>query len=217
MQVLDKGFVELVDSMGNDMSVVRAARVSYNKDTGSKGEEADKKLVGYLMKHRHTSPFESVAFTFHVKAPLFVFRQWHRHRTWSYSELSARYTEMTDEFYVPDTWRLQDTKNRQGSDGESWEPETWKVGLNHITQLAMSTYQAMLDGGVAREQARMVLPVNLYSRMFATVDLHNLFHFLKLRLDKHAQYEIRVYAEAILEIIEPIVPWAVAAWKECNT
>lgn len=213
--VLDKGFVRLVDVMGDDQSIVRAARVSYGQ--GSKGDEADKKLINYLIKNRHTSPFESVTFTFHVKAPIFVFRQWHRHRTWSYNELSARYTEMKDEFYSPAEWRAQDTKNKQGSviplHNDALQYTSNLMYASAVLE-AYKIYETLLAGGVAREMARMVLPVSLYSEMYATVDLHNLFHFLSLRLDPHAQYEIRVYAEAMVELITPHVPWAVTAWKE---
>src|SRR3990167_5309308 len=185
-RVLDKGFVRLVDWMGNDDSIVRAARVSYGQ--GIKTIEEDKKLINFLIRERHTSPLEQVTFTFHVKAPLFVFRQWHRHRTWSYNEVSARYTEMKDEFYIPETTRItkQDKKNKQGSTNEQIsEAETAVEMIRRNSDESYLIYQDLLNMGVARELARTVLPVNLYSEMFATVNLHNLMHFLKLRLGVH--------------------------------
>lgn len=214
ISVLDHGFVRLVDHMGDDMSVVRAARVSYAGGE-SKGAESDRKLVEYMMRNHHTSPFESIVMTFHVKAPIFVFRQWHRHRTQSYSELSARYTEMPDEFYAPTEWRRQDTKNKQGSVPVT-EMDCWNVVQVGTHQDAWSearqSYQEMLNDGVAREMARMVLPVSLYSEMYATVDLHNLMHFLRLRMDSHAQWEMQQYANALHDIASSVAPWSMAAW-----
>lgn len=216
-QVLDHGYVRLVDHMGDDLSVVRSARVSYDaawragEDTGS-----DKRLLNYLWSHRHTTPFESVVFTFEVHAPIFVFRQWHRHRTWSFNELSARYRELPTEFYVPepDVIGSQSTSNKQGRmlDG------TDRVGEVNCYRDACSdafdTYNDLLEAGWPRELARSVLPVSTYSTMFATVDLLNLFKFIGLRSDPHAQYEIRQYSDALLELIEPIVPVAVEAFRD---
>jgi thymidylate synthase (FAD) len=203
--------------MGNDLSVVRAARASYDAEwrTGQ-DEGSDEKLIRYLMRNQHTSPFEAVSFTFEVKAPIFVLRQWHRHRTWSYNEVSARYTELPNEFYVPEADQIttQSTSNKQM---RTDEPHPY-AGLLHghiadICAVAHKNYKWLLEQGCPRELARGVLPLNTYSRMFATVDLHNLFHFLKLRLHPHAQYEIRVYAQAMLDLVEPIVPVSVAAFK----
>lgn len=221
-KVLDHGYVRLVDSMGNDMSVVRAARVSYNAEP--RGEE-DRMLINYLWRNRHTSPFESVQFTFEVAAPIFVFRQWHRHRTASYNEQSARYCEMEDVFYVPapEVIGRQSASSKQARDvsAELTEEELEKANrISFAFQVAYvslyKTYQSMLEQGVPRELARCVLPVALYSRMFVSMNLRNLFHFLDLRLHPHAQYEIRVYAQAMLELIEPVVPGCVHAWRQCQ-
>jgi thymidylate synthase (FAD) len=218
IKVLDHGIVRLIDSMGSDLSVVRNARVSYDAEWRT-GEDADKdaKLINYLVKNLHTSPFESVKFTFEVKAPIFVFRQWHRHRTWSFNEISARYAELPEEFYVPELNQIttQSTSNKQMRTTEQHPfAELWAKRIVEANIASFSTYRAMLDDGVPRELARSVLPVGTYSHMFATVDLLNLMKFLKLRLHEHAQYEIRVYAEAMLELITPIVPECVKSFSE---
>lgn len=214
--VLDHGYVRLVDHMGDDLSVVRSARVSY--DAAPRGND-DTALIGYLMRNRHTSPFESVNFTFEVKAPIFVFRQWHRHRTWSYNEVSARYTELPEEFYVPERGKIgkQSTDNKQMrvDDELTMGASATILGLiRNSNEASFLAYKGLIASGTPRELARSVLPVGTYSKMFASVDLHNLFHFCKLRLHPHAQYEIRVYAEAMLNLIEPIVPVCVAAWRK---
>jgi thymidylate synthase (FAD) len=214
--VLDHGFVRLIDSMGNDLSIVRAARVSYDAAwRAGENEGSDARLIKYLWKNHHTTPFESVEFQFEVKAPIFVLRQWHRHRTWSYNELSARYRELPEEFYVPapDKVGAQSTDNKQGRTNEplAFAGECAAM-MRRQNMSAFRTYQSLLEGGVSRELARSVLPVATYSHMFAKVNLLNLFRFLTLRCDPHAQYEIRVYAEAMRELIRPIVPVAVEAW-----
>lgn len=218
IQVLDHGHVRLVDHMGSDLSIVRNARVSYDAEWRTGEDEGkDAKLISYLLKNRHTSPFESVSFTFDVKAPIFVFRQWHRHRTWSFNEVSARYAPLPEEFYVPaiDQLTTQSVSNKQmRTDEQHPRAEDWRVLLKAHCEISFDLYRSMLDDGVPRELARAVLPVATYSHMFATVDLHNLMHFLKLRLHAHAQYEIRVYAEAMLRLIEPLVPVTVAAFRE---
>lgn len=215
VNVLDHGFVRLVDSMGNDLSIVRSARVSYDAEPRNDG--SDEKLIRYLWRNKHTSPLESVIFTFEIKAPIFVARQWHRHRTWSYNEVSARYTELPEEFYVPDVAQVttQSTSNKQMRTLEQ-HPDAANVRLQilHYNSASFSAYRDMLRRGVPRELARSVLPLGTFTRFFGTVDLHNLFHFLRLRLHEHAQYEIRVYAEAILQLIQPIVPVSVQAFKE---
>jgi len=217
-QVLDHGLVRLVDHMGDDLSIVRAARVSYDADWRTGEDDGkDGKLIAYLMKNYHTSPFEAVTFTFEVKAPLFVFRQWHRHRTWSYNEVSARYSELPEEFYVPELSDIteQSTSNKQmRTDVQHPQAMLMQSYMRKSMLDAFALYKELLAQGCPRELARGVLPTSTYSRMFATVDLHNLFHFLRLRLHEHAQKEIRVYAEAMLELVEPIVPYAVAAFKE---
>lgn len=215
INVLDHGFVRLVDHMGDDLSIVRAARVSYDAAwrTG-KNEGSDTRLINYLWRNQHTTPFEAVEFQFEVKAPIFIFRQWHRHRTWSYNELSARYRELPEEFYVPhpDVIGTQSKDNKQGRDHA--EPHYGASNLikEHCAE-AFRTYHQLLEDDVPRELARSVLPVATYSHMFAKTNLRNLFHFLGLRCDDHAQYEIREYANAMLKLIEPIVPVAVEAWE----
>lgn len=220
VKVLDYGHVRLVDSMGSDLSIVRSARVSYNAvwRTGE-DEGKDAKLIQYLIKNRHSTPFESVTFTFDVKAPIFVFRQWHRHRTWAYNEMSARYTELPEEFYVPEAAQIttQSMSNKQMRTDEVNADAGWMAELmREQNKNAFRTYKAILEKGCPRELARSVLPVATYSQMFGTVNLHNLFHFLGLRLHAHAQYEIRVYAQAMLDLIRPICPVAVTAWEELH-
>lgn len=217
IKLLNHGHVRLVESMGSDLSIVRNARVSYDAEwRAGEDEGKDEKLIAYLLKNKHTSPFESVTFTFDVKAPIFVFRQWHRHRTWSFNEISARYAELPEEFYVPEIQHItqQSTSNKQMRTAEQ-HPRA--ESISKIIKIAcassFTSYKALILDGCPRELARGVLPVNTYSHMFATVDLHNLLHFLKLRLHEHAQYEIRVYAEALLSLIESIVPVTVKAWR----
>ena len=217
-KVLDHGYVTLVDHMGSDLSIVRAARTSYDVDWRT-GEEADKdaKLINYLLRNKHTSPFEAVTFTFEVKAPLFVLRQWHRHRTWGYNEVSARYSELPEEFYIPELEQIttQSASNKQmRTDDQNPAAPLIQSYMRKSCMGAFALYKALLEQGTPRELARTVLPLSTYSRMHATVNLHNLFHFLRLRLHEHAQYEIRVYAEAMLELVEPIVPVALAAFRE---
>jgi thymidylate synthase (FAD) len=220
-RVLDHGFVRLVDSMGSDLSVVRSAKVSYDAawragvDKGS-----DERLIRYLWKHQHTSPFESVTLTFEVKAPIFVFRQWHRHRTWSYNELSARYRELSSEYYIPDVDDIgvqsKNTKQAREIVGGTCETEISRGIMQAACEAAFIIYRRLLDSGVPRELARTVLPLATYSQMFATVNLLNLFRFCTLRLDPHAQMEIRVYAKAMLELAREVAPICVSAWEEPN-
>lgn len=213
--VLDHGFVRLVDSMGGDVSIARAARVSYaaawraGQDKGS-----DARLIRYLWKNRHTSPFEAVTFTFEVKAPMFVLRQWHRHRMWSYNELSARYRELPEEFYVPDPAVIgaPSSDNKQGRSLEGVDITARKAeaeALRAACRQAFETYHKLRDSGWPNELARTVLPVATYSHMFATVDLLNLLKFLELRAHPHAQYEIREYASALRKLAETVAPVAV--------
>lgn len=214
INVLDHGFIRLVDHMGSDLSIVRSARVSYNAEPRLDG--SDEKLIGYLLKNKHTSPLECVKFTFEVKAPIFVIRQWHRHRTWAYNEVSARYTELPEEYYVPNLEHIgvQNANNKQMRDiGVGVKVEEIPLYIQHFRSdlqqhctEAFQLYKEYISYGIPRELARGILPLNTYTRMFATVDLHNLLHFLDLRLHEHSQYEIRVYAEAILQLIKPIVP-----------
>lgn len=216
--VLDHGFVRLVDHMGDDLSIVRAARVSYDAAwRAGENEGSDHRLIDYLWRNNHTSPFEAVEFQFEVFAPIFVFRQWHRHRTWSYNELSGRYRELPEVFYLPDPALVgvQSSCSKQGrQEGADLEIRTDEVQvIKRTCENAFVQYRGLLSSGWPRELARMVLPLNTYSHMFAKVDLRNLLHFLTLRCDPHAQHEIRVYAEAIRDLIRPIVPVAVEAWE----
>lgn len=215
IKVLDHGFVRLIDSMGSDLSVVRAARVSYDAAwRAGEDQGSDKKLLNYLWKNKHSTPFEAVTFTFEVKAPIFVLRQWHRHRTWSYNELSARYRELSEEIYMPD-FRAQSKSNKQGSEGHVNESDALGLKEVFLSSYARSfqTYKLAIAKGVAKEIARSVLPVATYSHMFATVNLLNLLKFLTLRCHEHAQYEIRVYAEAMKELAKPIAPVCLQAWE----
>ena len=218
INVLNHGLVRLIDHMGSDLSIVRSARVSYDAEWRAGADEGkDAKLIDYLIRNNHTSPLECVQFTFEVKAPIFVFRQWHRHRTWSFNEVSARYSELPEEFYVPELSQIttQSANNKQmRTDTEHQYSAAIQNSILATCEHAFLTYKSLIQTGCPRELARGVLPVNTYSHMFATVDLHNLAHFLRLRLHEHSQYEIRVYAEAMLELIEPIVPVAVAALRK---
>lgn len=216
IDVLDHGFVRYVDHMGSDLSISRAARVSY--DAPERTE--DDNLIGYLIRNKHTSPFESVVFTFEVKAPIFVFRQWHRHRTWSFNEVSARYSKLPEEFYIPEVKNVgvQSKDNKQmrimGVDsGLDDYAVKYIKDLQLHSEQGFKYYNECLGTGVPRELARLFLGLNVYSRMFATVDLHNLIHFIRLRLHEHAQYEIRVYAQTLLEMIETHVPITIKHFK----
>ncbi len=214
---LDHGFVRLIDYMGSDESIVQAARVSYGK--GTKKLLEDRGLIRYLMRHQHTSPFEMVEFKFHCKLPIFVARQWIRHRTASVNEYSLRYSEAQNEFYIPelDAIRKQSKTNKQGRSNESVPPELQKkihTMLKQHTEQIWRDYQELENLDIARELARINLPVSLYTEWYWKIDLHNLFHFLKLRLDPTAQYEIRVYAEAIAEIVKIGVPLTWEAFED---
>jgi thymidylate synthase (FAD) len=218
--LLNHGFVRLVDSMGDDLSVVRAARVSYDAAwRAGEDQGSDKRLIGYLWKHRHTTPFEAVTFTFEVKAPIFVLRQWMRHRTWSYNELSARYRELPEDFYVPQPEMIgvQSKDNKQARDLtvpiERAGSEQSAQIIEDTCRLAFERYKVLLGRGVPRELARSVLPVATYSHMFATVNLLNLLHFLSLRSAADAQPEIRVYALAMRDLVREVVPTCIAAWE----
>lgn len=214
---LDKGFVRLVDVMGDDAAIVQAARVSYG--SGTKKVHEDRGLIRYLLRHMHTTPFEMVEFKFHIKLPIFVARQWIRHRTANVNEYSGRYSEMKDEFYVPaiDQVRAQSVSNKQGRADEAFpidEAERIIAMMESSQQQAYAEYQQMLSQDLAREIARINLPVSNYTEWYWKIDLHNLFHFLRLRIDAHAQYEIRVYAQAMADLIKPYVPMAYEAFED---
>ncbi len=218
--VLDHGFVRVVDYMGDDSAIVQAARVSYG--AGTKHVQSDAGLIRYLMRHWHSTPFEMCEIKLHVKLPVFVARQWIRHRTANVNEYSARYSILDREFYIPepDALAAQSVVNNQGR-GETLQGEEAERVLRMLKQdsdRAYDHYEEMLsqDGqaGLARELARMNLPANVYTQWYWKVDLHNLFHFLRLRADAHAQYEIRVYADAICEMVKDWVPAAYSAFED---
>jgi thymidylate synthase (FAD) len=218
--VLDHGFIRVIDYMGDDSAIVQAARVSYG--AGTKHVQNDEGLIRYLMRHWHSTPFEMCEVKLHVKLPVFVARQWIRHRTANVNEYSARYSILDREFYIPapDQLAAQSTVNNQGR-GEVLQGEEAARVLELLksdANRAYDHYEAMLsqDGqqGLARELARMNLPANIYTQWYWKVDLHNLFHFLRLRADPHAQYEIRVYAEAIAACVRDWVPLAYAAFED---
>lgn len=213
LRVLDEGFVRLVDYMGSDARIVQSARVSYGDGTKTVREDAG--LIDYLMRHDHTSPFEQVALVVHLKLPLFVMAQLVRHRTAKLNSLSARYSKMADSFYLPEgaALRAQSQHNKQVGEGQLEGGHELALAIESHTALAYERYEELLADGVSREQARMVLPQNLYTECYWQADLHNLFHFLRLRLHAHAQQEIRVYAEALLVLAEAVAPLATTSFK----
>jgi thymidylate synthase (FAD) len=215
--VLDHGFVRLVDYMGGDQRIVQSARVSYG--AGTKSYRQDKGLINYLLRNDHTSPFEQVALTFHTKMPVFVARQWVRHRTARLNEISGRYSVMTDEFYLPEGNAVapQAADNKQGREADGFDEATReeiRTAMAQQQREAYDGYEGLLERDVARELARINLPLSMYTEWYWQIDLHNLFHFLRLRMDMHAQYEIRVYAEAMFEITKKVCPIAVEAFDE---
>lgn len=206
--------VELIRASGSDLDIVNAARVSYGK-VSTDVNERDKKLIAFLMEHNHTSPFEHNQLSFRIKAPIFVARQWMRHRMNSYNEISYRYVKCALEFYIPPKWRLQDTKNKQASVGSFDNPEftqTLKDAIAH----SVKAYEHLLENGVGRELARSVLPLGTYTEFIFTCNLHSLMHFLKLRLHAGAQYEIQQYAQALLKCALPHFPIALGEWKRIH-
>jgi thymidylate synthase (FAD) len=225
VKVHDHGLVGLIDVMPRfapagktaDFAIVQAARVSYG--AGTKQVNEDRGLIRYLARHRHTTPFEMVEFKFHHCMPIFIARQWIRHRTANVNEYSARYSIVRDRFYRPDleNVRKQSTTNRQGGEG-AIDNATAQEFLDYLDKVEASyaDYQKLMDKGVARELARIGLPVNVYTEWYWKIDLHNLFHFLSLRMDPHAQQEIRDYANATYALIQPIVPIAAEAFLDYN-
>lgn len=222
--VLDKGWIELVDFMphpatgiSGDLAIVNAARTSYLGE--SKGDTADKKLLFYLMKNRHTTPFEMVEFKFRIRAPLVTMWQWVRSRTWSFNAQSGRYTEFKEnDFYMPDSWRRQAKDNKQSSDGEIDNEDSQILDdmLKNHYESSYNLYEQAVKFGVAREEARLFLPAfGVYYTWVAKVDAHNLMNFMKQRMDNHAQYEIRVYADTIYEkFFKPLLPWTSEAFEQ---
>lgn len=217
--VLDLGFVQAIDYMGTDEDIVQAARVSYGPSTRKVHD--DRGLLRYLMRHRHTTPFEMCEVKFRCKMPIFVARQWIRHRTANVNEMSLRYSEAPDEFYVPalEAVTLQSTTNKQGRDAETALPAEQQASVVALMRArndqAYADYQHLAgELGIARELARTVLPVSLYTQWIWKIDLHNLLHFLDLRLDPHAQIEIRVFAEAMAAFVQAWVPLAWEAFTD---
>ncbi|QPC81114.1 FAD-dependent thymidylate synthase [Phototrophicus methaneseepsis] len=224
INVLDKGWIELVDLMPNpktdisgDLAIVNAARVSFMGE--SKGPVKDKRLLMYLLRNRHTSPFEMVEFKFRVRAPLVTWWQWVRHRTWSMNAQSGRYTPFEeDDFYVPDIWRRQSASNKQASEGQVTDEENAELTEQLVAhyEAGYRMYQHALDTGVSKEMARLFLPgFSVYYTWVTKVDAHNLMHFLRLRMASDAQYEIRVYAQAIYDhFFKPALPWTAEAFEK---
>lgn len=217
MPCLDHGFVRVIDYFGDDAAVVQAARVSYGKGTRKSSE--DRQLIRYLMRHRHTTPFEMCEIKFHVKLPIFVARQWIRHRTASVNEISGRYSLFTDEYYTPNDseMAMQSADNKQGRGdslaGAAAEDVHDSLATHSDASYALYT-RLLTDHDLARELARVVLPVNYYTQWYWKIDLHNLLHFLALRMDPHAQYEIRVYAEAMARAAAAWVPLSYEAFED---
>lgn len=203
--------IALVRASGSDLDVVNAARVSYGKVATALSEK-DAVLIRFLLEHGHTSPFEHNQLSFRIKAPLFVIRQWMRHRMNSYNEISYRYVKAPTEFYIPAQWRYQDKNNRQVSTG-AFANEQMLAAYQHAIKTSFVVYEQLLENGVCREQARGVLPLCTYSEFIFTCNLHSLMHFLKLRLGKDAQKEIQAYAQGLLQLAEPHFPIALAEWK----
>jgi len=229
LKVLDHGFVRVVDYMGDDSAIVQAARVSYGK--GTKQVNQDKGLINYLMRHWHSTPFEMCEIKFHIKLPIFIARQWIRHRTANVNEYSARYSIMDKEFYIPTLDQLapQSKQNHQGRSDQELSPEEAKRVLEILKQDSLQVYDHyeelmncdqqgnvinMEKSGIARELARMNLTLNYYTQWYWKCDLHNLMHFLRLRADSHAQYEIRAYADVMIDVMKKWVPFAHEAFEE---
>lgn len=216
-KVLDKGFVRLIDVMGDDSSIVQSARVSYG--AGTKTLHEDRGLIRYLLRHKHTTPFEMVEFKFHIKVPIFIARQWIRHRTANVNEYSGRYSVMKDEFYLPNLTELrpQSATNRQGRAEDAFSQEKAQEIqdiMNKTQNDLYSEYEGLLDKELARELARINLPLSNYTEWYWKIDLHNLLHFLRLRIDGHAQYEIREYGLVMAELVKEFVPLAWEAFED---
>lgn len=217
-QVLDHGHIMLIDYMGNDRTIAMAARVSYNNKDIEATEEKDAKLINYLMKHHHTSPFEHVIMSFECKMPIFVAREWVRHRTARLNEVSGRYTQLPEEFYTPSNDRIQaqSKRNKQASEGEISQEikDTFLSSHRANVKSVFYSYNQYVENGIAREVSRIDLPLSTYTSWVWQMDLHNLFHFLKLRMGEDAQWEIRQYANAIAKVVEESYPVAYKAFAD---
>jgi len=232
MQILDKGEIKLIDSMASDLSVVKSARVSNGIITETEDQERDQKLINYLMKHRHGTPFEHSVFTFYIKCPIFVAREWHRHRIGSFNEISGRYVEFKPEFYTPSKFRVQSKSNKQGGvfPEEAWfrenkAPGDWyssdvadiwdernRIEITNAFMGQYNTYRTLLQWGVAKEMARIVLPLATYTEFYWTVNARSLMNFLSLRMAEDAQWEIRQYANELASHLEIQMPMTYNAW-----
>jgi len=218
IKVLNHGFVKFVDQLGNDKRICDAARVSYQSHETDFDKTKNRKLIRYMLSHGHTSPFEQVEFVFHIKLPIFIARQMVRHRTASLNEVSGRYSQLKTEFYSPKLDRMQGQSeiNKQGSDGKKIDDSVChRATMEYEQDLLAYNYNNYIEAGISKEIARINLPLSVYTELYWKIDLHNLFHFLKLRLDSHAQYEIRVYAQAIAGIIKDKIPLAYEAFEDC--
>lgn len=217
INVLDHGFVVLTDVMGDDRLPARVARTSFNNASKERNEEQDARLTKYLVSHGHNTPLEFCQLRFYAKMPIFVARQWVRHRTASINEISLRYVDASEEFYTPAPMRMQkqSESNKQGSSDEIVDNEPYcRAVFSTAYSNAFRSYELLLEQGLSKELARAVLPLGTYTEWYWQTDLHNFLHFCKLRTDPHAQYEIRVYAEAMLAQAESIFPTVIAAWRE---
>jgi thymidylate synthase (FAD) len=210
--VLDNGIVRLVSFMGGDDAVVQAARVSFGK--GITEQERDRKLLNYLMANHHETPFEHSVFKFHIKCPIFVARQWFRHRLASYNEISGRYTKMKEEFCLPETLRTQKARNYKFEKVDDELNDELKQKISDSYQYCYNVYKELLEKGVAKEHARIVLPLSLYTQFYWSINARALLNFLSLRLDEHAQYEIREYAKVIAKIMKDKMPWTFDAFDK---
>lgn len=234
MQVLDKGSLGLLGMLGDDYTIAKAAWVSYGKQDRDTDSEAVGKVINFMMKHKHGTPFEHVVFQFHVKAPIFVAREWFRHRIGSFNEISGRYVTFEPEFYVPDQFRVKSETNKQGSivPTDDWfshnkgyginamGPDSFRSAWNNVSndlldksyRESYNAYKALLDGGVANELARLTMPVGMYTQWWWTVNLRSLFNFMALRSEETAQWEIRQYSEALEQIVQKQIPMAYNTW-----
>ena len=210
INVLDKGFVKLVDFMGSDVNIVNAARISYDKRVDAISEK-DVKLLDYLWENKHTSPFRHATIQFHIKAPIFIFRQWQKHQVGcAWNEKSARYTRFDVECYRPSVFRLQHKKNKQSSYGNVEDNESALKTYDHVINTAINAYYELLASGVCKEQARMILPQNMYTECYWTASLQAAMHFLELREDEHSQWEMQQYAKATRVLMKPLFKNAMA-------
>lgn len=227
MQILNLGEIGLVESMGNDRKIAQAAWVSYGKQDSERTDDEVARVIRYMMQHRHGTPFEHVVFTFYVKCPIFVMREWIRHRIGSFNEISGRYKTLAAEYYIPEVFRIKGSSNKQGSilpDDDWLETHGWMDAEDFNQEMvedltiaydkAYDSYQSLLAEGIANEIARVVLPVGIYTQFWWTVNLRSLLNFMSLRSAENAQWEIQQYSKALEDIVKEIVPQSYDAWIE---